>query len=415
MKSRDLKERDKQFAVFERGILLARAEGNFYRYTSSPRLLQYWVREGPQAGWQSAISVPFPLECLEEAVREPLDWTGQLLFPFALPVAEGFYPAYVSYFREFDPEAVRLVSGFGPHRSEVFRLLVYSSSFVDLCQTNPCLLGLLALRGRKEPLSALERLARKPQKEVLKRWFGIDRGWKIASRLRPGDFSWRNFQRLRQALDDRAGFKLLAHLNRGFGASVLKLVSDPACLSHITPSLIAEIAEKGSCERDVHSLLTEIREIHSLLRPKEVFNKKFRSVDELRILHRQMLEAKRRREKRLPDQAYPPAPFRGMTLYHGHDKLRLEPLTTRHQVMDVGEALGNCLRDPLDYLDYEFAVLEGRAYFCEVVGRQAHVVLIRRSRHKWEVSEVGGATNHGVSSKVRRILKHSFVFSAWKE
>ena len=113
MKSRDLKERDKQFEVFERGILLARAEGNFYRYTSSPRLLQYWVREGPQAGWQSAISVPFPLECLEEAVREPLDWTGQLLFPFALPVAEGFYPAYVSYFREFDPEAVRLVSALG--------------------------------------------------------------------------------------------------------------------------------------------------------------------------------------------------------------------------------------------------------------------------------------------------------------
>ena len=122
---------------------------------------------------------------------------------------------------------------------EVLLLLSQCCEATDLALSNPCMLFALSVLGVfhpvRDPVRAVRRLVRRPQKEVAG-YLGFVESKPMAKVMRsivPGDVSLVGLLALRRAVQDGAALKLLRHVS-AVTACVLRLVTDARLQRHVT-------------------------------------------------------------------------------------------------------------------------------------------------------------------------------------
>ena len=277
---------------------------------------------------------------------------------------------------------------------------------LDLLQSNPLAGFCLAVNWKFRPppvvcpLSAAWELVYQPQRRILE-WLGFpgtEAMAKLGRKCVPVSLTLDRCLRLRRALTAETNRRLLAHLPR-INAGVIDLVAQRELQLHVTPHLLAEIAQNQNEDQGAPTapLLTETRRMARTLR-RRAPAVRVRSRQQLREVHDELVQELNRRRTAGPTvRPFPEPPVPGLT----SDTLTITPITTVDELETLGREQHNCVAA------YATPIYRHEVYIYRVT-RGAEVCTLAiapTSLGDWTVQQLKGVCNQDATAATDRAVR----------
>lgn len=294
-----------------------------------------------------------------------------------------------------------------PFRGEQWRLLLmlrHDPSSLDLALRNPALAYLLArkLNGDLALITALK-CGTLRQREILGCLdFPDDNGAvNLFRKIDPASIDTDNWSALLDLLKNAPDTlrQRLGHVP-GINTGLIEILLHPVASVAVGPRLMREIAEdkRESYRARVVHLVTNTLQMQEVIQARRPVTK-FPDLERLEIVHREVSEAYRHRVRRL-----------GEARRHSHANFsrppipgvpgEIEPLTSPEQLVDEGEAQGNCVAS------YAHKVEQGDTFLYRVLKPQRCTLSIVRhsSGALWRIGELESKFNTPANDEAERAV-----------
>lgn len=303
-------------------------------------------------------------------------------------------------------EVARAVEPFRGDQWPLLVMLRHDPASLDLVLQNPALAYLLAkkLNADRDLIASLQ-CGTLRQREILGCLdFPDDRGAvNLFRKIDPASVNGDNWMGLLSLLRNSVGSSLrqrLGHLPV-INTGVVEILLDQSASTAAGNRLLQEVAEdrrENYRARVVH-LVTNTLRMQDVIQARRPVTK-FPDLERLESVHRDVSEAYRQRAQRINE-----------VRRHSHDNFRrppipgipgeIEPLTSPEQLVDEGEAQGNCVAS------YAYKVERGDTFLYRVLKPQRCTLSIvrRDSSGVWRIGELESKFNTSADDETERYVE----------
>ena len=374
---------------------------------------------GPQAKWDPFVPefrLVNPYRPAKKQVDRKRKDKDQLTFDFfeetyAPGKVEPVTPAQrkkraLDQFRFSLPKAVAHVTEpFRTHQWPLLVFLAHDEGALDLASNNPALAFFLAqrLRSDRNLIQSLGcgQMRQRELLDVLK-LPSSSNAVKLFRKISPSSLNGDNWQSiidlLKTELDSRK--PRLNHLP-AINSGVVEILLDESASDAALPSLLMEVAKDRSENyrgRIVHLITSTLRMQDEMRVRKKCA--RFGSVERLRTVHDEVSEHYRRRAHQLTEASQHESDhFRNPPIPGIAGKI--EPVTSAAQLVDEGEAQGNCVAS------YASKVRDGNIFIYRILSPERSTLSIVRSSpfSSWKIGELEGRHNTDASPETEEFVQ----------
>ena len=375
-----------------------------------------WIKTKRKPYWHSSrkamngimnrlpIQRTSPTDLVAKSNGRYMQLNGQLVEQFAISYHERYEYELYRYQQLVPPEVLQRICQFSDRRWQIYNLLVRVPNAIELCDSNPSLVYMLANNwvfhapAPKNHFRSARSLVLKKQTDTLK-WLGFDgikSTRKILQKILPPSIKIQSLLYLRNGLNYPETRKLLSHVS-AINCGVLRLATDPLLVPHLTPRLLEEISTHqdsvghlGSydCSKKFKNFVYKANQVEW-----EKIPAKIKSLKQLDQLNAQLSETL---ERNMNNQFLPP-PFPGTdTIF---------PIQTLDALKKEAIEQENCV------LSYAPMIHSGHIYIYRVLSpiRATLGIQKRRNDRKWRVFEITGFKNTLISKDIKSVIINALL------
>ncbi len=298
-----------------------------------------------------------------------------------------------------------VIEPFRTHQWPLLTFLACDEGALDLASNNPALAFFLAqrLRCNRELIESLG-CSQMRQRELLD-VLGLpssSNAVKLFRKISPSSLNGDNWQSIIDLLKVELGSRKprLNHLP-SINSGVVEILLDSSAADAALPSLLMEVAKDRSENyrgRIVH-LITSTLRMQDEMRVRKKCDR-FASVERLRTVHDEVSEHYRRRASQLTEASQHESDhFRNPPIPGIAGKI--EPVTSAAQLVDEGEAQGNCVAS------YASKVRDGNIFIYRILfPERSTLSIVRKSAFSsWRIGELEGRYNTDASPETEDFVQ----------